>query len=243
MKPVSEPGPVRLLDRAAQGRHRQPAGRFRVRQDRGLTDGHRGRRPRRRRGRRRHDRGAGLRAARASMFCSARSRRRSAAPPRPPPARSGCRAPSRRVEAGFKDDIPEARRYLNSIIGPATDGRREAYLATGPELVDYLAPQQRGEVLALRQASGLSVEPSRHDARRPRAGAAAVRRPAARRGFRAAAPADRRVHGARRHDDRPRRHRAAGAAVRIGCELSPRAVARCGGTPPTACATAAARGC
>ena len=42
-------------------------------------------------------------------------------------------------EAGFKDDIPEARRYLDSIIGPATDGRREAYLATGPELVDYLA--------------------------------------------------------------------------------------------------------
>lgn len=42
-------------------------------------------------------------------------------------------------EAGFKDDIPEARRYLDSIIGVATDGRREAYLATGPELVDYLA--------------------------------------------------------------------------------------------------------
>ena len=42
-------------------------------------------------------------------------------------------------EAGFKDDIAEARRYLDSIIGPATDGRREAYLTTGPELVDYLA--------------------------------------------------------------------------------------------------------
>ena len=43
------------------------------------------------------------------------------------------------VEAGFKDDIPEARRYLDSIIGEATDGRREAYLTTGPELVEYLA--------------------------------------------------------------------------------------------------------
>ncbi len=43
------------------------------------------------------------------------------------------------VEAGFSDDIPEARRYLDSIIGEATDGRREAYLTTGPELVDYLA--------------------------------------------------------------------------------------------------------
>jgi succinate dehydrogenase/fumarate reductase flavoprotein subunit len=47
-------------------------------------------------------------------------------------------------EAGFVDDIPEARRYLDSIIGPATDGRREAYLTTGPELVDYLA--QNSEV-------------------------------------------------------------------------------------------------
>jgi succinate dehydrogenase/fumarate reductase flavoprotein subunit len=42
-------------------------------------------------------------------------------------------------DAGFPDDIPEARRYLDSIIGPATDGRRDAYLTTGPELVDYLA--------------------------------------------------------------------------------------------------------
>ena len=57
------------------------------------------------------------------------------------------------VEAGFAGDIPEARRYLDSIIGPATDDRREVYLATGPELVDYLAQQQRGEVLALQEAS------------------------------------------------------------------------------------------
>lgn len=42
-------------------------------------------------------------------------------------------------EAGFADDIPQARRYLDSIIGAATDDRREAYLTTGPELVEYLA--------------------------------------------------------------------------------------------------------
>ena len=47
-------------------------------------------------------------------------------------------------EAGFADDIPEARRYLDSIIGLATDDRREAYLTTGPELVDYLG--QNSEV-------------------------------------------------------------------------------------------------
>src|SRR5262245_8874241 len=42
-------------------------------------------------------------------------------------------------DAGHNDNIVEARRYLDSIIGPDTDGRREVYLATGPEVVDYLA--------------------------------------------------------------------------------------------------------
>jgi succinate dehydrogenase/fumarate reductase flavoprotein subunit len=42
-------------------------------------------------------------------------------------------------DAGFPDDIAEARRYLDSIIGPATDDRREKYLASGPEMVDTLA--------------------------------------------------------------------------------------------------------
>jgi len=42
-------------------------------------------------------------------------------------------------EAGFGDDAADARRYLESIIGPATDDRREAYLASGPEAVEYLA--------------------------------------------------------------------------------------------------------
>src|SRR5215203_4334146 len=40
-------------------------------------------------------------------------------------------------EAGFKDTIADARRYLDAIIG-VTDGRREIYLNTAPEVVEYL---------------------------------------------------------------------------------------------------------
>jgi hypothetical protein len=47
-------------------------------------------------------------------------------------------------EAGHKDDVADVRRYLDSVIGPATDDRREAYLSTGPEVVDYL--ERRSEV-------------------------------------------------------------------------------------------------
>jgi succinate dehydrogenase/fumarate reductase flavoprotein subunit len=46
---------------------------------------------------------------------------------------------SQATAAGLKDDVAAARRYLDAIIGPATDGRRDAYLASGPEAVDYLA--------------------------------------------------------------------------------------------------------
>ncbi len=42
-------------------------------------------------------------------------------------------------DAGFADDIADARRYLDAIIGPATDARRDAYLESGPTVVDYLA--------------------------------------------------------------------------------------------------------
>jgi succinate dehydrogenase/fumarate reductase flavoprotein subunit len=42
------------------------------------------------------------------------------------------------LAAGIKDDIEPTRRYLDSLIGAATDGRREAYLASGSEAVDYL---------------------------------------------------------------------------------------------------------
>ncbi len=46
---------------------------------------------------------------------------------------------SQAAAAGIKDDATQARRYLDAIIGPAADGRRDAYLASGPQVVDYLA--------------------------------------------------------------------------------------------------------
>jgi succinate dehydrogenase/fumarate reductase flavoprotein subunit len=42
-------------------------------------------------------------------------------------------------DAGFTDRIADARRYLDAVIGPAGDHRREAYLETGPAVVEYLA--------------------------------------------------------------------------------------------------------
>src|SRR6266852_3492965 len=36
-------------------------------------------------------------------------------------------------EAGFTDDIADARRYLDAVIGAASDDRREVYLRTGPD--------------------------------------------------------------------------------------------------------------
>ena len=47
-------------------------------------------------------------------------------------------------EAGFTDTIADARRYLDAVIGAAPDDRREVYLNTGPDVVDYLA--RRSEV-------------------------------------------------------------------------------------------------
>lgn len=47
-------------------------------------------------------------------------------------------------EAGFTDDVIEAKRYLDAVIGAAPDERREVYLATGPHVVDYL--DRRSEV-------------------------------------------------------------------------------------------------
>lgn len=42
-------------------------------------------------------------------------------------------------DAGFTDNLDEARRYLDAVIGAATDERREVYLQTAPAVVDYLA--------------------------------------------------------------------------------------------------------
>jgi succinate dehydrogenase/fumarate reductase flavoprotein subunit len=41
-------------------------------------------------------------------------------------------------QAGFTDTIADAKRYLDAVIGPARDNRREVYLASAPEVVDYL---------------------------------------------------------------------------------------------------------
>ena len=78
-------------------------------------------------------------ALRASMSCSARSRRRSAAPPRPPPARSGCRAPRRRAKPASTTTSPRRGAIsTRSSARPPTAAARPIS-TTGPELVDYLA--------------------------------------------------------------------------------------------------------
>ena len=41
-------------------------------------------------------------------------------------------------EAGFTDNVADARRYLDAVIGAAPDKRRDTYLETGPRVVDYL---------------------------------------------------------------------------------------------------------
>src|SRR6516165_2028382 len=41
-------------------------------------------------------------------------------------------------QAGFTDTIADAAGYLDAVIGPALDDRRQVYLATAPEVVDYL---------------------------------------------------------------------------------------------------------
>jgi succinate dehydrogenase/fumarate reductase flavoprotein subunit len=47
-------------------------------------------------------------------------------------------------EAGFTDDVIDAKRYLDAVIGAAPDERRDVYLETGPQVVDYL--DRRSEV-------------------------------------------------------------------------------------------------
>jgi succinate dehydrogenase/fumarate reductase flavoprotein subunit len=47
-------------------------------------------------------------------------------------------------EMGSADSIDDARRYLDAIIGPSTDDRRDVYLTTGKDVVEYL--DRRSEV-------------------------------------------------------------------------------------------------
>jgi hypothetical protein len=46
--------------------------------------------------------------------------------------------------AGFTHGIAEARQYLDAVIGTAPDDRREIYLQSAPEVIDYL--ERRSEV-------------------------------------------------------------------------------------------------
>ena len=41
-------------------------------------------------------------------------------------------------EAGFAGGIDEARQYLDAVIGTASDARRESYLRTAGDAVEYL---------------------------------------------------------------------------------------------------------
>src|SRR5229473_6618083 len=41
-------------------------------------------------------------------------------------------------EAGLNDSIDDARRYLDAVIGPSPDNRRDIYLTTGKDVVEYL---------------------------------------------------------------------------------------------------------
>ena len=117
-------------------------------------------------------------------------------------------------EAGFAHGLAEARQYLDAVIGPAPDNRRDIFLQTGPDVVDYLERHTDVKFAPyLRHPDYLPNRPARLDGGRAGAGAGAVRRPPAWPGFPSGAGADRRVHGARWNDDRPRRHRAAGAAI------------------------------
>src|SRR5437667_10788398 len=47
-------------------------------------------------------------------------------------------------KAGFTDNVAAAKRYLEAVIGAVPDKRRDIYLETGPQVVDYL--DQRSEV-------------------------------------------------------------------------------------------------
>ena len=47
-------------------------------------------------------------------------------------------------KAGFTDNVTDAKRYLEAVIGAAPDKRRDTYLETGPQVVDYL--DRRSEV-------------------------------------------------------------------------------------------------
>src|SRR5262249_49969995 len=48
-------------------------------------------------------------------------------------------------KAGFTDNLADAKRYLDAVIGAAPDKRRDIYLETGPQVVDYLDRRSEGK--------------------------------------------------------------------------------------------------
>ncbi len=146
-------------------------------------------------------------------------------------------------EAGFTDTSPTRARYLDAVIGPAPDDRREVYLETGPDVVDYLDRRSEVKFTVYARHPDYLVEPARRDAGRP----AAWRRCRSTAGC--SAPTSRCVRPPigefmalggmmiGRDDIEPlTRPFGSLASFRRRCRC-------CGGTRPIACAIGAARGC
>ena len=55
---------------------------------------------------------------------------------------------SQSVAAGVPDRLDDARQYLNSVIGPEGQAERDAFLRTGPAVLDYLEAQTEVKFLA-----------------------------------------------------------------------------------------------
>src|SRR5262249_61149352 len=51
-------------------------------------------------------------------------------------------------KAGFTDNVTDAKRYLEAVIGAAPDKRRDAYLETGPQVGEYSDRPRGGELTA-----------------------------------------------------------------------------------------------
>ena len=181
-------------------------------------------------------------ASKASMCSCARSRTRSAAPARPRRGRCGSRAITRARRAGFADSAEAAETYLVALIGETVDRELRAAFLRSRAGGDRLPRRaQRREVPALRQASGLSQQHAGRRACRPRHHAQAVRRTPARRRLQARAPADPRIHAARRHDGRQGRHPAAASAASVARAISSTRRSCSRAISSTGCAIRAAR--
>ena len=180
------------------------------------------------------------RRARRAPVREDRPGRRHHRPPRPAPygfpdrARRCATACRTRSTMRGASSMPRSVRARSSV--------REAFLAAGPEALDYL--EARSEVKFIAPPS----HPDYHSNQPGRALAGRALAPLPFDGrllgkdFEPRAPADRAVHGARRHDGRQDRHSGAAQAVRVGGELQGGGEAAAAPRDAIACATGAARG-